>query len=101
MRFLALTQTAWLGPMVSVLIFINCWDIIKTDIEEACMDFFSGTPMPRSFTGTSLAFIPKVESPRYWSEFRPISLCNVSNKIFTKILSNRLSALLPKIIIPS
>ncbi|KAL0290874.1 UNVERIFIED_CONTAM: hypothetical protein Sradi_7040400 [Sesamum radiatum] len=31
-----------------------CWDFIARDIYDAVRDFFSGTPMPRSFTATTI-----------------------------------------------
>ncbi|KAI3472963.1 hypothetical protein Pfo_029210 [Paulownia fortunei] len=68
-----------------------CWDIISTDVKEAVEDFFRGNEMPRSFTATTLVLIPKSENPSTWSDYRPVNLCNVSNKIISKILSNRLS----------
>ncbi|KAL0405701.1 UNVERIFIED_CONTAM: hypothetical protein Slati_3884000 [Sesamum latifolium] len=39
------------------------WDFIAKDIQEAVRDFFCGTPMPRSFKGTTIVLIPKVDSP--------------------------------------
>ncbi|KAI3466941.1 hypothetical protein Pfo_023604 [Paulownia fortunei] len=65
---------------------------------EAAVDFFKGNSMPRSFTATSIVLIPKIENPKTWGDFRPISLCNVNNKILTKIISNRLVNILPEII---
>ncbi|KAL0287182.1 UNVERIFIED_CONTAM: hypothetical protein Scaly_2772900 [Sesamum calycinum] len=62
---------------------------------------FRGTPMPRSFTAISIILIPKNDSPQSWSEFRPISLCNVTNKILSKLLYTRLSQALPDLISPS
>ena len=44
--------------------------------------------------------IPKVSSPQDFSKFRPISLCNFFNKLFSQILSNRLADILPKLISP-
>ena len=45
--------------------------------------------------------LPKKASPSSWGDFCPISLCNVSNKVITKVLVSRLSGILPKLISPS
>lgn len=47
---------------------------------------------------TYIALIPKVNSPETVNQYRPISLCNVSYKIITKFLVNRLRPLLSKCI---
>lgn len=65
----------------------ECWDIVKEDLVEAIKDFFSGSPLPVGISETSLALIPKVQSPRSWSEYRPISLCNFSHKEYKPPLS--------------
>ncbi|KAK6160616.1 hypothetical protein DH2020_003997 [Rehmannia glutinosa] len=78
-----------------------CWSFIKDDIMGAVYDFFAGNPLPKCYTATSIVLIPKNVHPTSWSEYRPISLCNVSNKILTKILNNRLYELLPHLISPN
>lgn len=50
------------------------------------------------FTHTCLALIPKIESPSNFSELRPISLSNFSNKIVSKILARRLNPILHRLI---
>jgi hypothetical protein len=40
---------------------------------------------------TNICFIPKINKPVFFSQFRPISLCNVSYKEFTKVIVNRLN----------
>jgi len=47
---------------------------------------------------TFLSMIPKKVNPSSFSIFHPISLCNSSYKIITKIISNRIKPLLPSII---
>ncbi|KAL0453665.1 UNVERIFIED_CONTAM: hypothetical protein Slati_1344600 [Sesamum latifolium] len=57
----------------SSTIYQACWEFIARDIYDAVKDFFSGTPMPRSFIATTIVLIPKVDSPQTWNDFRLIS----------------------------
>ncbi|KAL0449351.1 UNVERIFIED_CONTAM: hypothetical protein Slati_1491500 [Sesamum latifolium] len=82
----------------NALFYQKCWDIIKDDVFEAVADFLAGAPLPKSFTSTSIILIPKVKTPTSWGEFRPISLCNTTNKILTKLLNDRLKPWLPLLI---
>ena len=47
---------------------------------------------------TNIALIPKIKDPTKMSDFQPISLCNVSYKIISKMLANRLKPILSTII---
>lgn len=47
---------------------------------------------------TSISLIPKVDNPLMMKDFRPISCCNVTYKVITKILVRRLKPLLPSLI---
>lgn len=47
--------------------------------------FFNGVPLPPGVTATTLVLIPKKEVTSSWSYYRPISLCNNSHKIITKL----------------
>ncbi|KAL0451302.1 UNVERIFIED_CONTAM: hypothetical protein Slati_1108300 [Sesamum latifolium] len=44
---------------------------------------------------------PKVDSPQTCNDFPPISLCNVTNKILSKLLSRKISQVIPDLISPS
>lgn len=50
------------------------------------------------FNETYIALIPKIQNPSTMVDFRPISLCNVAYKIFSKVLVNRIKPILPKLI---
>ncbi|XP_019225765.1 PREDICTED: uncharacterized protein LOC109207323 [Nicotiana attenuata] len=76
----------------------RCWNIIKYDIIQFVQAIFNGKHLTKFFSHTCLVLIPKVEAPETFSELRPFSLSNVSNKIITKILSKRINSLLPNLI---
>ena len=57
--------------------------------------------MEGATNSTFLALIPKECNPTSIKKFRPISLCNVSYKIFSKVLSLRLKQIIPSLISPN
>ncbi|XP_071905976.1 uncharacterized protein [Coffea arabica] len=79
--------------------FSTAWEIVGGDVHMAIQSFFCGAELPRRITTTSIVLIPKVQQPKDFSQYRPISLCNFVNKIFSKILARRLALILPKIIL--
>ncbi|VFR03540.1 unnamed protein product, partial [Cuscuta campestris] len=78
--------------------FRNSWDTIKTDVCMEAQEFFIGVPMPKAFGSTLLTLIPKNEAAITLDQFRPISLSTFFSKIISRILSDRLKLILPKII---
>ncbi|KAL0411073.1 UNVERIFIED_CONTAM: hypothetical protein Slati_3697000 [Sesamum latifolium] len=76
----------------------TCWDFVSEDLFGTVTEFFLGVAMPKSFTATTISLIPKTDSPASWSEYRRISLCNVTNKICTKLMTIRLGRVLPKVL---
>ncbi|KAL0423298.1 UNVERIFIED_CONTAM: hypothetical protein Sradi_0864600 [Sesamum radiatum] len=76
------------------VLFHTCWEIISEDVFGAVTEFFRGVKMPKGFTASTIFLIPKTASPTCWSEYRPISLCNVTNKICTKLMTFRLGHVL-------
>ncbi|XP_042942688.1 uncharacterized protein LOC122276858 [Carya illinoinensis] len=71
-----------------------CWDIVEDDVVAAVRDFFIGNSMPRFYSASYIALIPKMQKPTGFDKFRPISLCSVVYKVFSKILVRRLSPIL-------
>lgn len=62
------------------------------------MSFLNSASLPQHFNHTFITLVPKVNTPKLVSDFRPISQCNVLYQLFSKVLANRLKKILPKII---
>eukprot|EP00253_Pinus_taeda_P018715 PITA_18715 len=74
------------------------WQLIKKDLAKMLRGIQRKGKMGGFTNSTFLALIPKENRPTSFSRFRPISLCNSSYKIFTKIITMRLQSLLPSLI---
>jgi hypothetical protein len=64
----------------------------------AVQEFFRTGIKPEGANTTSIVLIPKVTNPSKVSDYRPISLCNIVNKIVSKCLVNRSRPLLDDIV---
>ncbi|XP_060190578.1 uncharacterized protein LOC132619809 [Lycium barbarum] len=80
------------------LFFQSCWEIVKLDVVDMVKAFFVGKELPRFITHTNLILIPKKEQVQSFSDLRPISLCNFTNKIISRVLHERSVKLLPGLI---
>ncbi|KAM2748866.1 hypothetical protein EV2_027836 [Malus domestica] len=77
------------------------WDILAADVNEIIGAMMHMHVDPRRINATYLMLIPKVQNPVSISQFRPISLCNYSYKILSKVLANRLKQFMPALISPT
>ena len=80
------------------LFFQYYWDLVGKDITTYVLSFLNSASLPENLNHTFITLIPKVKNPKLVFDFRPISLCNVLYKIFSKVLANRLKKILPHII---
>uniref|UniRef100_I1P400 Reverse transcriptase domain-containing protein n=1 Tax=Oryza glaberrima TaxID=4538 RepID=I1P400_ORYGL len=77
------------------------WDVIKDDLMALFHDFHEGTlPLHRLNFGI-ITLLPKQKDASRIQQYRPIYLLNVSFKIFTKIMANRIALVAQKVIKPS
>ena len=72
----------------------KCWPIIKESLYQLCEDFFHGNLDLESINTTFITLVPKIQNPMTVNDFRPISLLKCSIKLITKILAERLQALI-------
>lgn len=85
---------------MTVFFFRQYWAIVGRDGIAAVQEFFSSGWLLPQLNHTNLVLIPKVDNPSLVGQFRPISLCNVIYKIISKILTERIKVVLPKLISP-
>ena len=85
---------------IHALFYQSQWTRVHPQLCAFITHVWEGGQLDASFNKTLLALIPKVATPSLISEFRPISLCSVPYKILTKVIANRLKALLPTLIGP-
>ncbi|XP_028804845.1 uncharacterized protein LOC114759766 [Neltuma alba] len=77
------------------------WDIVGEDIFQMVLHFWNSEFLLKSLNKTFIALISKTDKPQSFKDFHPISLCNVSYKIISKVLSNKLKGVLDNIIAPN
>ena len=63
------------------------------------LHYLNSGSLPQALGHSFITLIPKVKDLTYVSEFRPISLSNVLYRIFAKVLTNRLQAIMPNLIL--
>ncbi|WOL04830.1 hypothetical protein Cni_G13552 [Canna indica] len=71
--------------------FVSRWNFLYLSLLAALKEFHKNATIPSSWGDTKIIFIPKKDNPNEVKDFRPISLCNVSYKIISKVIVNRLS----------
>jgi hypothetical protein len=90
------------GPDGLPAIFYHTyWDIVGKDVTKTVLDILNHNSDPSRLNHTHICLIPKIPNPSQASDFRSISLCNVTLKIITKTVANRIKTILPDIISPN
>ncbi|XP_033133908.1 uncharacterized protein LOC117127485 [Brassica rapa] len=83
---------------MTALFYQKFWDIVKEDMTLMVNIFLFDGTMVNGLNDTNICLIPKTNKPNDMAQFRPISLCNVSYKIVSKVLCQRLKKILPGVI---
>jgi hypothetical protein len=76
-------------------LFMNkCWQTVKNDFYRFCNDFYLGAVSLDNINTSYITLVPKINSPDTVSDYRSISLMNISLKLVTKILADRLQVVI-------
>jgi hypothetical protein len=77
------------------------WDVVKPDLMNLFVEFHAERLSIHSLNFGIITLLPKVAEAARIQQYRPICLLNVSFKIFTKVLNNRILKVADKLIGPS
>uniref|UniRef100_A0A803PPK4 Reverse transcriptase domain-containing protein n=1 Tax=Cannabis sativa TaxID=3483 RepID=A0A803PPK4_CANSA len=81
--------------------FKDLWEIVGNDVVSTVVKFFETGEMVKELNQTFAVLIPKKMGANCFDDYRPISLCNFTYKIISKLLANRLKPLLSDLISPT
>ena len=73
---------------MNAIFYQNFWHVVGDNVVLVVLDFLNNGNMLSEINHTNIVLIPKVKNPEKMSDFRPISLCNVTYKIIFKVLGN-------------
>jgi len=77
------------------------WDVVKQDLMSLFYEFYMGRLHIHSLNFGVITLLPKITDATRIQQYRPICLLNVSFKVFTKVLNNRILKMADKLIGPS
>ncbi|KAL4292566.1 hypothetical protein AHAS_Ahas18G0040900 [Arachis hypogaea] len=72
------------------LIYKNNWEVMKSKLCDFIWSCWRNPNLIKECNNTLLVLVPKINNPEFINQFRPIALCNVSYKVITKIMVDRI-----------
>ncbi|CAN1153186.1 LINE-1 retrotransposable element ORF2 protein [Linum perenne] len=72
------------------IFFQKCWNTVGGDVSDFLLNSFRYPELIEQVNQTIIVLIPKLLKPEQISQFRPISLCNVTYKLMAKCVADRL-----------
>ncbi|XP_026378811.1 uncharacterized protein LOC113273280 [Papaver somniferum] len=84
----------------SGIFYRSCWEILKQDLVESIQYCWRRKFISKGMNSSFLFLLPKTQVAKTANHFRPIGLSNVIFKIFTNIITSKMSELMKKVISP-
>lgn len=79
----------------------KAWDVVGVSLVNFALNFFAVGKLHPGCNDTVITLIPKITCPESVKQLRPIGLCNITYKILTKTMANRLREASKKLIGPN
>ncbi|KAK2645858.1 hypothetical protein Ddye_021053 [Dipteronia dyeriana] len=83
------------------IFFQDQWNVCKFDLVKLVVESFRIGSFPIELNQTLITLIPKIPSPLNMIHLRPISLCNTTYKVISKVIVQRIRNLMPNLIRPN
>ncbi|MCI28042.1 RNA-directed DNA polymerase (Reverse transcriptase), partial [Trifolium medium] len=71
--------------------FQTYWDIVKIDVINAMLEFFTTSWILPGFNSNIIALLPKTPEASSIDHYRPIAMANFKFKVISKIIADRLA----------
>ena len=84
---------------MSAIFYQKYWNIVGPDVTNMVLNVLNFNMSMADIKKTNITIVPKTKHPTKMKDFHPISLSNVAYKLISKVLANRLKAVLPQIIL--
>ncbi|XP_039173780.1 uncharacterized protein LOC120296168 [Eucalyptus grandis] len=81
--------------------FKENWDLVGHLVTTTVGDFFASGRLLKEVNNTILVLVPKVPNASSVDDYRLIACCNTIYKLITKVMANRIVAVLKDLISPS
>ncbi|KAL6549238.1 hypothetical protein OROHE_009083 [Orobanche hederae] len=80
--------------------FQKLWTVVGNTVISEVLQILNNNGNIDSWNATNIVLVPKMNKPKCMKDFRPISLCNTTYKIVSKVLLNRLRPALRYVVDP-
>ena len=81
--------------------FQRFWHVVRDSVLEEVRRVFRERKVPKYLNRTLIVLIPKIQGPETIGNYRPISLCNTTYKIISKVIVARLRPHLDYLVSPN
>ncbi|XP_057770939.1 uncharacterized protein LOC130990727 [Salvia miltiorrhiza] len=78
--------------------FQRFWPAVGDHVTQSVMAVLNGRDDVEEWNHTLICLIPKIDKPEKVADFRPLSMCNTTYKIVSKVLVNRMRPILGRVI---
>lgn len=77
--------------------FKQYWEVIGEVVTDAILDFFQNGKLLTELNVTTITLVPKIKVPSTTGDYKPIVCCSTIYKCITKLICQKLNAVLLEI----